>query len=136
MLLHQIPSVRVFAEWPWLSQCDEPNLLQRLIDQTAFAYRIEGTDAGLVLSAGRATDNGKIALWVVSLFGSVGLRPKANRDLMRRVLAEVSELARDADCEEVRIERGDRFDWKLRLLPDMGFERLDVGGKFVMRKAI
>lgn len=136
MLLAQIPSVRVFHEWPWLSQCDEPDLMQRLIDRTAFAYRIKGTDAGLVLSAGRTQDSGKIALWVVSLFGAVGLRPKANLDLMRRVLEEVTDMARGADCDEVRIEQGDRFDWKLRLLPEMGFERLEVGGKFVMRKAI
>lgn len=137
MLLSQIPSVRLFDERSWLeSQCDVPDLLQRLIDQTAFAYRINGTDAGLVLSANRTSDSGQIALWVVSLFGTVGLRPKANRDLMRRVLDEVTDMARDADCEEVRIEQGDRFDWKLRLLPDMGFDRLDVGGKFVMRKAI
>lgn len=136
-LLAQIPAVRVFAEWPWLeSNCDLPDLLSRLIQQTAIAYHINGTDAGLVLSIGRTKDSGQIALWIMSLFGKVGQRPKSNRELMAAVLEEVTQLAARIGCAEIRVEPGDRPDWKLRLLPSMGFERLDLGTKTVMRKAI
>lgn len=137
MLLAVIPSVRLFDERAWLERhCDVPNVLDRLLNRTALAYRIKGTDAGVILSVAQTVDTGKIALWVVSLFGRVGLRPKANMEMMRRVLEEVAVMAADAGCDEVRVEQGTRADWKLRLLPKLGFERLDVGQVFVMRKAI
>lgn len=137
MLLAQIPSVRLFDERAWLERhCDVPNVLDRLLNRTALAYRIKGTDAGVVLSVAQTVDSGKLALWVVSLFGRVGFKPKANRELMQSVLLEVTDMAADAGCDEVRVEQGTRADWKLRLLPKLGFERVDVGPVFVMRKAI
>lgn len=132
-----VPSVRVFHEWPWIEErCGLPGLLERLLFSTASAFKIKGTDAGIVLSIGRTTDGNRLALWIMALGGNVGYRPKRNSELMETVLEDVNLIAVNAGCDEIRIEPGDRPDWKSRILPNFGFEPHTVSGKTVMRKVL
>lgn len=100
------------------------------------AFHIEGTDAVLVLAAGRAVDTGADALWIECLGGAVGYRPKDNAALLAAVLRDCDEIARMAGCTEIRIEAQQRLPLKERLFARHGFERTTALGKPLMRRAV
>lgn len=136
MIFVPIAKERLPFEWDWLSaRVRLPNLRQRL-ETESIAVKIEGTDLALILGAGVTKDTGVVALWIEALGGSVGFRPKENRALMRRVLAECEQIARDMGCQEIRIEAQTRGALKQRLFAGFGFEPFDALGKLVMRRTI
>jgi hypothetical protein len=104
----------------------------KLLSGWAGAFHIGGTDAEIVVSVGVTRDTDEIAIWVEELTGTVGNKPKANLKLMRDVLDEVGQLGRPLGCTELRIETGERPQWKGALLPALGFAR--VGSYY--RKAL
>lgn len=137
MILEPIEPYRLAYEWNWISErCSLPRLLARLASREAVAFRLKGTDAALVLSTAWTADTGKPALWIECVGGTVSNRPKDNLRIMRAVLAECEALATRFKCKELRIEGGSRAGWKLRLLPALGFERIELPSGFVMRKAL
>jgi hypothetical protein len=100
------------------------------------AFHIVGTDAVLVLAAGKAKDTGAVALWIESLGGNVGYRPKENAAVLAQVLRDCDAIARLAGCTEIRIEAERRLPLKERLFVRHGFSRTTVLGKPLMRKAL
>jgi hypothetical protein len=109
---------------------------ERLSTGQLGAYRILGTDAALILAVNTTRDSLIRALWVVGLGGNVGFRPKANVALMGKVLTDCDLIAAASDCKAIRIEPGDRPDWKSHLLPRFGYRPLDVDGVTVMQKEL
>lgn len=130
------PITDPIAEWAWLrARCDLPRLGERVSKGQVGAYRL-GDDAAVVMAVNFTKDTGKLALWVMSLGGTIGWRPKANLKLMETALTDCMEIASASKCKAIRIEPGDRPDWKLRLLPRFGFETLDVDGVTIMQKDV
>lgn len=137
MTLEAIPIDRVVHEWDWIrSRCSLPYLLLRLLDGRAVAFRVESTDAVVILSSAKTKDSGIDALWAEGVGGKCGFRPKKNVQTMRSVLTDIELIARRAQCAEVRIEGGKREGWKARLLPSFGFAPVELSTGLVWRKAV
>lgn len=137
MLTRILPN-RIIWEWDWLKpRCALPDILPRLLANKAGAYRIDGTDAALVLSVGLTKDTDVRALWIEMLGGKVGFRPKQNLQLMHSVLLEIGLISQQSGCVEMRAElKLKRPDWRKHVLPAVGFEPVEIDGSIVMRKAL
>lgn len=122
---------------PWIeARCDARDLRSRLEDMSAVAFRIEGTDAAIVASMSTSKDNGALALWVEDLGGAAGFRPHENWALLQKAIGECEQIARRFGAVELRIEGNGRLGWKQRLLPKLGFNRLDLPTGICMIKVL
>lgn len=122
---------------PWIEErCGFPGLRSRLERLEAVAFKIEGTKAAIVASVDTTKDSGALALWIEALGGDVGFQPHENWALLQGVVAECEQIARRFGCSEMRIEGKGRLGWKERLLPKLGFQRLELPTGICMTKVL
>jgi hypothetical protein len=132
-----IEPANLVEEMGWiLARCGLPQVEGDLLNGRAGAYRIAGTDAALILSAGRTVDTDVPALWITSLGGVAGWRPHRNKQILAAALEDCEAIARASNCTEIRIEAGTRTGLKLRLFQNFGFEAKRLPTTIVMRKAL
>lgn len=136
-MLHEITLEELPDRWDWIAaRCAMPGLQERLTGREAAAYRIDGTDAALIMSVGTTKGTGARALWIEGLGGHVGRNGTKNRRLLGAVLDECAAFARASDCDEIRIEANNRSALKLRLFTAFGFEEGRLPGSTFLRKAV
>lgn len=125
------------ADWLWLGErIPMPGLLRRLLDGNATAYRVSGTETAVVTSIGKTKDTDTTAMWVIALGGKSKAGPHENYGIIRDVVSECEQIARDHDCSEIRIEAKNRGALKCRLFEPMGFVAETILGGLVLRKVL